>query len=68
MQVSQLFSLMTDNGNTIDDVVVAYEDGIEEDYPDFHYNLDDLHYIEGLKFESFDMYTQDGRQILKIWL
>ena len=66
MRLPDLWKLMAEDPQ---DVIVVYENGMEEEYIDFFYESSETkNYVLGLKFESFDMYSMDGRRELKIWL
>lgn len=65
MRVEQLMDMLAQPVYT---VVLVNENGYEEDYEDW--DMDDVtrDYINGIRFESFDIYEQDGCRILKVWM
>lgn len=65
MRVEQLMNMLAQPVYT---VIIVNENGYEEDYEDW--DMDDVtrDYINGIRFESFDIYEQDDCRILKIWL
>ena len=65
MKIEQLMNLLAQPVYT---VVLVNENGYEEDYEDW--NMDDVtrDYINGIRFESFDIFEQDGCRILKVWM
>lgn len=65
MRVEQLINMLAQPVYT---VVLVNENGYEEDYEDW--DMDDVtrDYINGIRFESFDIYEQDGCRILKVWM
>lgn len=65
MRVEQLMDMLAQPVYT---VTIVNENGYEEDYEDW--DMDDVtrDYINGIRFESFDIYEQDGCRILKIWM
>lgn len=65
MRVEQLMDMLV---NPVYTVILVNENGYEEDYEDW--DMDDVtrDYINGIRFESFDIYEQDGCRILKVWM
>lgn len=65
MRVEQLMDMLAQPVYT---VTIVNENGYEEDYEDW--DMDDVtrDYINGIHFESFDIYEQDGCRILKVWM
>lgn len=65
MKIEQLMNLLAQPVYT---VILVNENGYEEDYEDW--DMDDVtrDYINGIRFESFDIYEQDGCRILKVWM
>lgn len=65
MRVEQLMDMLAQPVYT---VTIVNENGYEEDYEDW--DMDDVtrDYINGIRFESFDIYEQDGCRILKVWM
>lgn len=65
MRVEQLIDMLAQPVYT---VTIVNENGYEEDYEDW--DMDDVtrDYINGIRFESFDIYEQDGCRILKVWM
>ena len=65
MKVERLMDMLAQPVYT---VIIVNENGYEEDYEDW--DMDDVtrDYINGIRFEFFDIYEQDGGRILKIWL
>lgn len=65
MRVEQLMDMLA---QPIYTVTIVNENGYEEDYEDW--DMDDTvrDYINGIRFESFDIYEQDGCRVLKVWL
>lgn len=65
MRVEQLMNMLAQPVYT---VTIVNENGYEEDYEDW--DMDDVtrDYINGIRFESFDIYEQDGCRILKVWM
>lgn len=65
MRVEQLMDMLAQPVYT---VIIVNENGYEEDYEDW--NMDEVtrDYINGIKFEAFDIYEQDGCRILKVWM
>lgn len=65
MRIEQLMNLLAQPVYT---VVLVNENGYEEDYEDW--DMDDVtrDYINGIRFESFDIFEQDGCRILKVWM
>lgn len=65
MKVEQLMDMLAQSVYT---VTIVNENGYEEDYEDW--DMDDVtrDYINGIRFESFDIYEQDGCRILKVWM
>lgn len=65
MRVEQLMGMLAQPVYT---VTIVNENGYEEDYEDW--DMDDVtrDYINGIRFESFDIYEQDGCRVLKIWM
>lgn len=65
MRVEQLMDMLAQPVYT---VILVNENGYEEDYEDW--DMDDVtrDYINGIRFESFDIYEQDGCRILKVWM
>lgn len=65
MKVEQLMDMLV---NPVYTVILVNENGYEEDYEDW--DMDDVtrDYINGIRFESFDIYEQDGCRILKVWM
>jgi hypothetical protein len=49
-------------------VIIVNENGYEEDYEDWEIDEVTRDYINGIRFDTFDIYEQDGCRILKIWL
>lgn len=65
MRVEQLMDMLAQPVYTI---VLVNENGYEEDYEDW--DMDDVtrDYINGIRFESFDIFEQDGCRVLKVWM
>lgn len=63
MRIEQLLKLFD---RDVDGIIIVYENGYEEDFN--MWNLDSEEYIKGIKFESFDIYEQDGYTVLKVWI
>lgn len=65
MRIEQLMNLLAQPVYT---VTIVNENGYEEDYEDW--DMDDVtrDYINGIRFESFDIFEQDGCRILKVWM
>lgn len=65
MKIEQLMNLLAQPVYT---VTIVNENGYEEDYEDW--DMDDVtrDYINGIRFESFDIFEQDGCRILKVWM
>lgn len=65
MRIEQLMDMLAQPVYT---VTIVNENGYEEDYEDW--DMDDVtrDYINGIRFESFDIYEQDGCRILKVWM
>jgi len=65
MKVKQLMDMLAQPVYT---VTIVNENGYEEDYEDW--NMDEVtrDYINGICFEAFDIYEQDGCRVLKVWL
>lgn len=65
MRVEQLMDMLAQPVYT---VTIVNENGYEEDYEDW--DMDDVtrDYINGIRFESFDIFEQDGCRILKVWM
>lgn len=65
MRVEKLIDMLAQPVYT---VTIVNENGYEEDYEDW--DMDDVtrDYINGIRFESFDIYEQDGCRILKVWM
>ena len=65
MRVEQLMDMLAQPVYT---VTIVNENGYEEDYEDW--DMDDVtrDYINGIRFEAFDIYEQDGCRILKVWM
>ena len=63
MRIEQLLKLFD---RDVDGVIIVYENGYEEDFN--MWNLDNEEYVKGIKFETFDIYEQDGYTVLKVWL
>lgn len=65
MKIEQLMNLLAQPVYT---VILVNENGYEEDYEDW--DMDDVtrDYINEIRFESFDIYEQDGCRILKVWM
>ena len=65
MRIEQLMNLLAQPVYT---VVLVNENGYEEDYEDWDMDEVTRNYINGIRFESFDIFEQDGCRILKVWL
>lgn len=65
MRVEQLTNMMVQRIYT---VIIVNENGYEEDYEDWEMDEETRDYINGIKFEAFDIYEQDGGRILKVWI
>ncbi len=65
MRVEQLMDMLAQPVYT---VTIVNENGYEEDYEDWEMDEVTRDYINGIKFETFDIYEQDSCRILKIWL
>ena len=65
MRMEQLMDILA---NPIYTVIIVNENGYEEDYEDWEIDEVTRDYINGIKFESFDIYEQDGCRILKVWM
>ena len=65
MRIEQLMDMLAQPVYTI---VLVNENGYEEDYEDW--DMDDVtrDYINGIRFESFDIFEQDGCRVLKVWM
>lgn len=63
MRVEQLLKLFD---RDVDAVIIVYENGYEEEFN--MWKVDDEEYVNGIRFESFDIYEQDGCRILKVWM
>lgn len=65
MRVEQVMDMLAQPVYT---VTIVNENGYEEDYEDW--DMDDVtrDYINGIRFESFDIFEQDGCRILKVWM
>lgn len=65
MRVEQLMDMLAQPVYT---VTIVNENGYEENYEDW--DMDDVtrDYLNGIRFESFDIYEQDGCRILKVWM
>lgn len=63
MRIKQLLKLFD---RDVDGVIIVYENGYEEDFN--MWKVDDEEYVKGIKFESFDIYEQDGYTVLKVWM
>lgn len=65
MRVEQLMNMLAQPVYT---VIIVNENGYEEDYEDWDMDEVTRDYINGIRFEAFDIYEQDDCRILKIWL
>lgn len=65
MRVEQLMDMLAQPVYT---VIIVNENGYEEDYEDWDMDEVTRDYINGIRFDTFDIYEQDGCRILKIWL
>ncbi len=65
MRVEQLMDMLAQPVYT---VTIVNENGYEEDYEDWEMDEVTRDYINGIRFEFFDIYEQDSCRILKIWL
>lgn len=65
MRVEQLTNMMVQRIYT---VTIVNENGYEEDYEDWDMDEVTRDYINGIRFEFFDIYEQDGGKILKVWM
>lgn len=65
MRVEQLMDMLAQPVYT---VVLVNENGYEEDYEDWDMDEVTRNYINGIRFESFDIFEQDGCRILKVWM
>lgn len=65
MRVEQLMDMLAQPVYT---VIIVNENGYEEDYEDWDMDEVTRDYINGIRFEAFDIFEQDDCRILKIWL
>lgn len=65
MRVEQLMDMLAQPVYT---VVLVNENGYEEDYKNWDMDNVTRDYINGIRFESFDIFEQDGCRILKVWM
>lgn len=65
MRVEQLMDMLAQPVWT---VITVNENGYEEEYEDWDMDEVTRDYINGIRFESFDIYEQDGCRILKVWM
>jgi len=65
MRVEQLMDMLAQPVYT---VIIVNENGYEEDYEDWDMDEVTRDYINGIRFDAFDIYEQDDYRILKIWL
>lgn len=63
MRIEQLLKLFD---RDVDAVIIVYENGYEEEFN--MWKINDEEYVKGIKFETFDIYEQDGYTVLKVWL
>lgn len=65
MRVERLMDMLA---HPVYTVIIVNENGYEEDYEDWEIDEVTRDYINGIRFDTFDVYEQDGCRILKIWL
>lgn len=65
MRVERLMDMLA---HPVYTVIIVNENGYEEDYEDWEIDEVTRDYINGIRFDTFDIYEQDGCRILKIWL
>lgn len=65
MRIEQLMNMLVSPVYT---VILVYEDGYEEEYEDWDMDDTTRDYINGIRFEEFDIYEQDGGRVLKVWM
>lgn len=65
MRVEQLMDMLV---NPVYTVILVYENGYEEEYEDWDMDDTTRDYINGIRFEEFDIYEQDGGRVLKVWM
>lgn len=65
MRVEQLMDMLAQPVYT---VTIVNENGYEEDYEDWEMDEVTRDYINGIRFDTFDIYEQDGCRILKVWM
>lgn len=65
MRVEQLMDMLV---NPVYTVILVYENGYEEEYEDWDMDDTTRDYINGIRFEEFDIYEQDDRRVLIVWM
>lgn len=65
MKIEQLMDMLAQPVYT---VTIVNENGYEEDYEDWDMDEVTRDYINGIRFEAFDIYEQDDCRILKVWM